>query len=84
MGERHIVELRDVPVEELAPFLTARSGLPGPRGNLELADAFACIADRSTTLAFVELDDDYLRFCGTEAVGRLIIEEPDDASLSAR
>lgn len=37
MGERHIVELCDVAADELAPFLTARSGLPGPRGNLELA-----------------------------------------------
>jgi len=83
MGERHIVELREVPVDELAPFLTARSGLPGPRGNLELADAFASIADRSTILRFVELDDEYLRFCGTEAVGRLIVEEPDDASHRA-
>src|SRR5664280_3914497 len=83
MGERHIVELRDVPVDELAPFLTARSGLPGPRGNLELADAFASIADRSTILRFVELDDEYLRFCATEPAGRLIVEEPDDGSLSA-
>ena len=83
MGERHIVELRDVPVDELAAFLTARSGLPGPRGNLELADAFASIADRSTILRFVELDDEYLRFCGTEAIGRLIVEEPDDATLCA-
>jgi len=31
----------------------------------------------------VELDDEYLRFCGTEAIGRLIVEEPDDASLCA-
>ena len=83
MSDRHVVELRCVPVDELAPYLTARSGLPGPRGNLELADAFASIADRSTILRFVELDDEYLRFCGTEAIGRLILEEPDDASLCA-
>jgi len=75
--------LRDVPVDELALFLTSRSGLPGPRGNLELADAFASIADRSTILRFVELDDEYLRFCGSEAIGRLIVEEPDDASVCA-
>ena len=83
MGQRYIAELRDVPDDELARYLTARSGLPGPRGNLELADAFASIADRSTILRFVELDDEYLRFCGTEAIGRLIVEEPDDASLCA-
>jgi len=83
MDGRHIVELLRVPADELAPYLTARSGLPGPRGNLELADAFASIADRATILRFVALDDEYLRFCGTEAIGRLIVEEPDDGSLSA-
>ena len=82
MDGRHIVELRGLPADELALYLTARSGLPGPRGNLELADAFASIADRATILRFVELDDEYLRFCGTEAIGRLIVEEPDDVSLS--
>ena len=57
VGERNVVELRDVPVDELAAFLTARSGLPGPRGNLELADAFAAVADRSTILRFADLED---------------------------
>jgi hypothetical protein len=82
MDGRYIVELRYLPADELATYLTARSGLPGPRGNLELADAFASIAERATILRFVELDDEYLRFCGTEAIGRLIVEEPDDVSLS--
>ena len=80
MDGRHIVELRGLPADELALYLTARSGLPGPRGNLELADAFAAIADRATILRFAALDDEYLRFCGTEAIGRLIVEEPDDTS----
>ncbi|MHB1613144.1 MAG: HEAT repeat domain-containing protein [Actinomycetes bacterium] len=82
MGERYIDELRGLPADELAPYLTARSGLPGPRGNLALADAFAAIADRATILLFVALDDEYLRFCGTEAIGRLIAEDLDDASLT--
>jgi hypothetical protein len=74
-------ELRAVPAAELAGYLTERSGLPGPRGNLELADAFAAVADRETILRFAHLDDEYLRFCGTEAVGRLVTAEPADASL---
>ena len=82
MSDRHVMESRGVPVDELAQYLTARSGLPGPRCNLQLADAFACVADRSTILHFADLDDEYLRFCGTEAIGRLILEEPEDASLS--
>jgi hypothetical protein len=80
MDGRHLDELRGLQAEELAVHLTAHSGLPGPRGNLELADAFAAIADRATILRFAALDDEYLRFCGTEAIGRLIVEEPDDTS----
>ena len=83
MSARHIEELGGVPVDELAPYLTARSGLPGPRSNLQLADAFASIADRSTILRFADLEDEYLRFCGTEAIGRLILEQPDNDSLCA-
>ena len=82
MDQRYNDELRILPADELAPYLTARSGLPGPRANLTLADAFAAIADRATILLFAASDDEYLRFCGTEAGGRLIAEEPDDASFS--
>ena len=74
MDGRYIDELRGLPADELAPYLTARSGLPGPRANLALADAFAAIADRTTILLFAAVDDEYLRFCGTEAIGRLIVE----------
>ncbi|WP_394769402.1 HEAT repeat domain-containing protein [Lacisediminihabitans sp.] len=81
MPARREDELRAVPAAELAGYLTARSGLPGPRGNLELADAFAAVADRETILRFAHLDDEYLRFCGTEAAGRLVAAEPGDASL---
>jgi hypothetical protein len=82
MDQRYNDELRTLRADELAPYLTARSGLPGPRANLTLADAFAAIADRATILLFAAADDEYLRFCGTEAVGRLIAEGPDDASFS--
>ena len=80
MEGRHLDALRGLYAEELAVHLRVHSGLPGPRGNLELADAFAAIADRATILRFAALDDEYLRFCGTEAIGRLIVEEPDDTS----
>ena len=61
---------------EWGQFLLENSGLPGPRGNLELADAFTAVADRATILRLVSRDEEYLRFCGTEALGRLILEEP--------
>src|ERR1035437_3647218 len=80
MDGGHLDELRGLQAEGLAVHLTAHSGLPGPRGNLELADSFAAISDRATILRFAALDDEYLRFCGTEAIGRLIVEEPDDTS----
>lgn len=83
MHARREDELRTVPVAELAGYLTERSGLPGPRGNLELADGFAAVADRETILRFAHLDDEYLRFCGTEAVGRLVVAEPGNASLGS-
>jgi hypothetical protein len=67
--------LRDRPVAEWASYLQSHSGLPGPRGNLELADAFAAVADREMILRLAALDDEYLRFCGTEAIGRLVAEE---------
>ena len=66
---------------DLTAFLGRNSGLPGPRGNLELADAFAEWAPQELILRFAESDDEYLRFCGTEAVGRLISDDPDGAAM---
>ena len=37
--------LRALPAERWSGFLTDRSGLPGPRGNIELRQAFADEAD---------------------------------------
>jgi HEAT repeats len=81
VGERYIDDLSGLPADELVEYLTARSGLPGPRANLELSDAFATYADRATILRLVALQDEYLRFCGTQAIGRLLVEEPTNASL---
>ncbi|HEY0261072.1 MAG TPA: HEAT repeat domain-containing protein [Lacisediminihabitans sp.] len=81
MKDRLAEELRSVPATELKDYLIARSGLPGPRANLELADAFSSVADRATILGFAALDEEYLRFCDTEAIGRLLVDDPDDTSL---
>jgi len=66
---------------DLTAFLARNSGLPGPRGNLELADAFAEWAPRELIVQFADSDDEYLRFCGTEAVGRLIRDDQDQAAM---
>lgn len=73
-----VEELRAVPPAQLDSYLTERSGLPGPRGNLELMDAFAVVADAATILRCADAPDEYIRCCGTEALGRLIAENPRD------
>lgn len=73
-----------MPRADLAAFLGAHSGLPGPRGNLELADAFAAVAPRETILAFADAEDEYLRFCGTQGLGRLLVESRDGSAWAER
>jgi len=68
-------------------YLRAESGLPGPRGNLELAHAAADLGDRKRFEHFLSFDpgrapvnspDEFLAFCGVEGLGRLIAEgQPD-------
>ncbi len=66
-----------------APFLLQESGLPGPRGNLELA---AVVADEGTAAFFehcltftpdrapVNSPEEFLAFCGVIGLGRLLAE----------
>jgi HEAT repeat protein len=49
-------------------YLTQHSGLPGPRGNLELAAAVADIADPQTLDALIGTGDEYLVFCGVNGL----------------
>jgi hypothetical protein len=51
-----------------AAYLTARSGLPGPRANLELAHTYAEVADPGEARAFLAGDDEYLALCGALAL----------------
>lgn len=66
---------------ELIAFLTQNSGLPGPRGNLELADAFTATAEPAVIRRLADDDDEYLRFCGTQALGRLLRDDPGNREL---
>ncbi|MBN1451293.1 MAG: HEAT repeat domain-containing protein [Anaerolineales bacterium] len=68
-------------------YLRAESGLPGPRGNLELAHAAADLADRERFEHFLSFDpqrapvntpDGFLAFCGVEGLGRVIVEGQTD------
>ena len=67
-------ELRGVAKSEWADFLTRHSGLPGPRANIELAQAFADESDPSMTDELLATDDEYLVFCGVMGLGRQLAE----------
>lgn len=73
---------------DVTAFLMEESGLPGPRGNIELGRAFAETADRSAILELLEWTPDraptntpgeFLAFCGTLGLGRLAVEGDDRA-----
>ena len=69
-------------VQDLDAYLMAESGLPGPRGNLELAHAVASTIQSRTdidrwlkldaTRAPVNSPEEYLAFCGVLSLGYLI------------
>ena len=64
-------------------YLLAESGLPGPRGNIELAQAVANQGDLELFLRYLAYDaevaptndpHEFLAFCGTIGLGRLLAE----------
>lgn len=76
---RYRQELRQL--AEWEPFLLERSGLPGPRGNLELAAAVAEEADEGTLRRWAALGpgeapfgsaEEFLPVCGVIGLGRLL------------
>lgn len=65
------------------PFLLEQSGLPGPRGNLELAAAVAEEADEASLRRWAEFGpseapfgsaEEFLPVCGVIGLGRLLAE----------
>ena len=74
-------------LQEWDAFLLAESGLPGPRGNIELAQAVAEEGDRrrfERYLAYtaeeapVNSPYEFLAFCGVVGLGRLLAEGKED------
>lgn len=68
--DEYRAELRSLPASQWVDYLTAHSGLPGPRGNIELAKAVAAEADPDTLETLLATDDEYLVFCGVVGLGR--------------
>jgi hypothetical protein len=81
--DEYRTELRTLPPAEWPGYLRERSGLPGPRGNIELAQAVADIGDRKGFDRFLATGDEYLVFCGVLGLGRLLAEDAD-AGVVAR
>ncbi len=64
-------------------YLLQESGLPGPRGNIELAQAVANEGDRDLFLRYLSYTEEiapvnspyeFLAFCGAVGLGRLLAE----------
>jgi hypothetical protein len=74
-------------------YLTAHSGLPGPRGNTELAFAAGELASSEKIKEWLLLDvgraptntpEEFLAFCGVIGLGRLLKEGNESALLELR
>jgi hypothetical protein len=72
--DEYRAELRTLAAAQWAAYLREHSGLPGPRGNIELAQAVADEGDRACFDRFIATDDEYLVFCGVVGLGRLLAE----------
>jgi hypothetical protein len=70
----HAIETHRLALRELAdwmPYLETNSGLPGPRGNLELVAACGEEADAPRAEQLIATGDEFAVVCGTVALGRL-------------
>jgi 3-methyladenine DNA glycosylase AlkC len=70
-------------IDDWEPFLLRESGLPGPRGNLELAQVVADEGDEAMFERLLAHDaqraptnspQEFLAFCGVVGLGRLVAE----------
>lgn len=80
-------------LQDWEPFLLAESGLPGPRGNIELAQAAADVGDADQFWHWLEFTADkapvnspyeFLAFCGAIGLGRLAAEGNSEALITLR
>jgi len=63
-------------------YLSERSGLPGPRGNIELGQAVADVGDRAMFDALIETGDEYLTFCGVVGLGAALADGDDSVTTA--
>lgn len=79
--------------DEWESYLMKESGLPGPRGNLELAQAVAIQGDKAffqhlltyhPEIAPTNSPEEFLAFCGTLGLGHLLAEGDREILLKLR
>ncbi len=75
--------LRALNRPEWPRFLREHSGLPGPRANLELAQAVADVGDGDVFDTLIATDEEYLVLCGVLGLGRLLADDVS-TDLAAR
>jgi hypothetical protein len=75
-------ELRHLAGSRWPAYLTENSGLPGPRGNLELIEAVADVGDRAMFDRLIASGDEYLTACGVVGLGKILAS--DDATTESR
>jgi hypothetical protein len=92
--EAYALTLRQTPEADWVPYLLKESGLPGPRGNLELVQAAADEGTREQFLAWMEFTPErtppdtpyeFLPVCAAVGLGRLLTDGQETwlASLHA-
>jgi hypothetical protein len=83
MGKRETYREQLQGLRQWDEFLLENSGLPGPRGNLELAQAAADLIDEKLIRRWLGLSpeqaptntpEEFLVFCATVGLGRLLVE----------
>ena len=72
--DTHRAALAALPPAEWTEDLDAHSGLPGPRGNLELLDVVAETAPAAALRAWAGDADEYRATVGAAGLGRLVAE----------
>jgi hypothetical protein len=78
-----LLSMRHKPLH-LLQYLDENSGLPGPRANLTLLEAFADVAPEEIVWQLTGSPDEFRRSCAAAALGRLHLERPDDEAVLAR
>ncbi len=91
--ETYHAVLRDLPAADWEPYLLAHSNLPGPRGNLELAQAVADLGTEAQFRQWASLGPDvapentpecFLAFCGVVGLGAIMARRGGFSTIDAR